>query len=277
MSDGVRMSWDLGAALAGTMIKQLQPACKRIAVGGSLRRGSVDVGDLELIAISDGEALYQAVDEWLYKGIVEKRLKSNGSPIAWARRYRAMLFQGVPVDLFVTCPSQWGLIHVLRTGPGKPESYWKGGANQYLVTQRRQGGLLPNDLRMADGWIWRGEKRLLTPEESDVYQLLGIPFIAPYYRSVQTYRAWQNEGPSGVERLRESQWHPALNRTGKEKYWPSVGWGGDSAFCSWGRYFRPYTNEMLIRLAERWPIAGKNDGMIGRTHVHAGAVAAAAN
>ncbi len=277
-----RMSWEAGAALAGELIEKLLPACKRLAVGGSLRRGSRDVGDVELIAISDGEALYEVIDGWLADGVVQKRLKGNGSPIAWARRYRAMIYDGVPVDLFITCPPQWGLIYLIRTGPGKADGDWKGGANQFLVTSRRQRGLLPSDLKIADGWIWRGEKRVDTPEEVDVFRLLGIPFIAPYLRSISTYSQWKNDKDGGLEALRERQWHPGLNRVPRSRFWPAVGWGRDrdQIYEACDGYYQPYSNDTLIRLAGRirGPIAGRKDGMIGGTgNVTDGAVAAGAN
>lgn len=182
MTEKRRRSWLEMAAIAGQLVRELSPACQRILVAGSLRRGRPQVGDIEIVAISDGDTLLDATDAWLASREVSKRLKSNNTPIAWGARFRAMVWRGVSVDLFITTPEQWGLISVIRTGPGTPDvgfEQWRGGANQMLVTPRAKGGLLPDEMRVADGWLWRGERRLRTPEESDVFRLIGLPLIAP--------------------------------------------------------------------------------------------------
>jgi hypothetical protein len=247
-----RMAWYDAAAVAGAILSQWRPATKRIAVGGSIRRGAADVGDVEIIAVSQGADLHDLLDQWLAEGKVQKRLKSDGSPIAWKDKYRAMLYHGVAVDLFITSPAQWGIIYLIRTGPGTcDDPRWKGGPSQMIVTQRSKGGLLPNDLNVKDGWIWRGDKRLSTPEESDVWKLLGIPEIAPYERTIATYSHWRGCGSGEVEALRDEQWYP-LSGTGRAKFWPAVGYPGrDNVFRPMEGYFVPYTPEMLIRLYER--------------------------
>lgn len=253
MTEKRRRSWLEMAAIAGQLVRELSPACQRILVGGSLRRGGPRVGDIEIVAISDGGALEALTDEWLAEGIAQKRLKSNNTPIAWGARFRAMTVCNVSLDLFMTTPAQWGLTSVIRTGPGTPDvgfEQWRGGANQMLVTPRAKGGLLPDGMRVADGWIWRGEKRLNTPEEADVFRLLGLPLIAPYLRGCAEYVRWKSAGSGGIERLRERH-HPALPSYSR---WPAVGWGGynpDVIFQPARDGFLPWRMDMLVSLAER--------------------------
>lgn len=253
MTEKRRRSWLEMAAIAGQLVRELSPACQRILVAGSLRRGRPQVGDIEIVAISDGDTLLDATDAWLASREVSKRLKSNNTPIAWGARFRAMVWRGVSVDLFITTPEQWGLISVIRTGPGTPDvgfEQWRGGANQMLVTPRAKGGLLPDEMRVADGWLWRGERRLRTPEDSDVFRLIGLPLIAPPLRSCAEYMRWKSAGQNGIERLRERH-HPALSYATR---WPAVGWGGynpDVIFQPARDGFLPWSMAALINMAER--------------------------
>lgn len=253
MSEKLRRSWMEMAAIAGQLVRELSPACQRVLVAGSLRRGRPQVGDIEIVAISDGGALEALTDEWLAGGVAAKRLKSNNAAIAWGARFRAMIVCNVSLDLFMTTPAQWGLISVIRTGPGTPDvgfEQWRGGANQMLVTPRSKGGLLPDGMRMADGWLWRRERRLRTPEESDVFRLIGLPLIAPYQRDCATYLRWRATRPEEIERLR-AQHHPALPY---RRQWPAVGWGGynpDVIFQPARDGYLAWGMAALVNMAER--------------------------
>jgi DNA polymerase/3'-5' exonuclease PolX len=89
-------------------------------------------------------------------------------------KYKQFTWQGMPVDLFVTTPPQWGLIATIRTGPSA--------FSQRLVTPRRRGGLLPSHLRVKDGWLWQDGQQVPTPEEADFFAALGIDWIDPWER-----------------------------------------------------------------------------------------------
>jgi DNA polymerase/3'-5' exonuclease PolX len=51
MSTGIRVPFAEAAAVAGNLALLLDPACSRLAVAGSIRRGSPGVGDIELVAV----------------------------------------------------------------------------------------------------------------------------------------------------------------------------------------------------------------------------------
>ncbi|HML22110.1 MAG TPA: hypothetical protein PKD09_10690 [Aggregatilinea sp.] len=249
-----RYPWLQMAALAGELVRELEPVCSRLSVAGSLRRGQDRIGDIELVAIADGTLLDEQCNEWLAHGIIEQRRKSTGSLLAWGSRYKAFVYDGIPVDLFITSAPQWGLIYQIRTGPGSSDQpRWPGGANQMLMTPHSRGGLLPDHdhdtLRVEGGWMWRGDRRLDTPEELDVYRLLGIPLIAPFFRDIPNYTRVRKEGSALVEHLREQQFHVGMAR---DTFWPVIGWctPGMIYFPS-GDYYLPYNNTALIRLADR--------------------------
>lgn len=172
--------------------------CERLQIGGSLRREKPLVGDIELIAIPKFKSHLNLLEvrcaDLLRVGYVTKRLNKNGVPIAWGQpgkpsREKAVVFSGVPLDLFIVLPDrQWGPTFLIRTGPGD--------ANEALVTQdgivNQHGirGTLPEYLAFRDGSIWRGDERLDTPEEADVFDALGMPYIPPNERSIQAYQLW---------------------------------------------------------------------------------------
>lgn len=51
MSTGVRFDYDIAKKVADKLVTTLAPACDRIEIAGSLRRGTDTVGDIELVCI----------------------------------------------------------------------------------------------------------------------------------------------------------------------------------------------------------------------------------
>ena len=49
MSEGARVPWDSGAKIAADLEALLMPACERIRVAGSIRRGKDTIGDIDLV------------------------------------------------------------------------------------------------------------------------------------------------------------------------------------------------------------------------------------
>ena len=190
--------------LALEVIALLGESCTRIAVGGSLRRGKKDIGDIEIICQPDFQPLptakggfiriKQNAVNWMCDSlrdqqIFQPRLNMTGNIEAWADRHKRAWYKGVKVDLFIVLPDRsWGYTMLLRTGPGD--------ANQALVTREgvynREGnrGICPQPYEFRDGDLHVGEQRIETPEEKDVFAALGLPYIAPPLRSVEMYQRW---------------------------------------------------------------------------------------
>jgi DNA polymerase/3'-5' exonuclease PolX len=179
----------------------LQDACERIEIAGSIRRMLAMVGDIEIVCrpkllMGHRSNFISAIDELLdeiipidgtlFAGDVrDKGLRWNNERPTNGTRYKRLIWVGqegplerIPVDLFcVLPPASWGALMAIRTGPA---DFSKG-----LVTKRRQGGAMPDELLQRDGALWGPEGRVETPEEEDYFRLLGIPCWAPEGRTAE--------------------------------------------------------------------------------------------
>ena len=192
---------------------RLAPACERVEVAGSIRRGRPDVGDVELVAVprvtpgrpdlfgTPTEAideLHALATELLAAGVLAHRPDRNGRP-AFGEKLKRVVFRGdageLPLDLFaVTPPAQFGVIFTVRTGPGA--------FSTRLVTARRYGGGMPEGFRVRDGALWDGERPVATPEEADLFAALGLPWLPPERRTdtvrpVRRESGWDWHDPTG--------------------------------------------------------------------------------
>jgi DNA polymerase/3'-5' exonuclease PolX len=206
MSQDLRIPLDDARQLCNEVIAMLDGTYTRIEYGGSVRRGKALVGDLELIAQVDRDGFDIRIDrrcvEAAQAGLLGKRMNKAGKAQAWGARYKAIAYQGLPLDLWIVRPDrQWGPTAVLRTGPGE--------LNQMLVTQRgykSQGylpGLCPRSLVWRDGGLYRlpeaaerpGEYaplpirsyRVDAETEEDVFALMGLPCLPPEERKPEAY------------------------------------------------------------------------------------------
>lgn len=195
--DETRIPLAQATALALEVVGMLGDFCERIAMGGSIRRGRTDIGDIEIVAkpYFEGKTnlLNIRLDQLLKDGVLSQRLNKNGHRIAWANRVRCAMYKGFALDVFIVLPDrQWGPTMVIRTGPGD--------ANAALVTKidvlNRQFdvmGVCPVGMQFKDGAIWGdgGSPYLDTPEEADVFAALGLPWIPPHLRTPGMYRRWR--------------------------------------------------------------------------------------
>jgi DNA polymerase/3'-5' exonuclease PolX len=174
----------------------LAPACERIEVAGSIRRERADVKDIELVAIAKqggrpvwGEPATAAGPlEGLVARLLQSRqlaldpaLKRNGSKMKRLLYTRGAI--RLPVDLFIVTPQNWGNQLVIRTGNAE----W----SHLLVTPRRQGGFMPDDMWHKDGYLWRAKdceegEVVPCPEEADFFREMGLPLAPPADRNADT-------------------------------------------------------------------------------------------
>lgn len=178
-------------SLAKDVVAVLSPACRRIEVAGSVRRGKEDVKDIEIVAVPDLEIKPAWIPLEFGKPLPVQHKTKLDEVLVFQRDHFKIKFEkqgdkykkftlidyGISVDLFlVTPPASWGVQMVIRTGPAD-FSHW-------MVTQKRYGGGLPNDVRVKDGAVWAESdgSKLPMPEEEDFLQLCGLGWLEPCQR-----------------------------------------------------------------------------------------------
>lgn len=175
--------------IAGQIYGQLDPACERLTIAGSIRRGRPDVGDIELVAIprfrDEPSSLWGDTTEIsvLAEVLAIEEREQVLERISGGDRYVKLrhLRSGLQVDLFITTPEQWGLILLIRTGPAD--------YSHRLMTEARR-----RNYHSGGGRLWAGRGHLPdvecscarmgfspvpTPTEESVYAALGLPFVPP--------------------------------------------------------------------------------------------------
>src|SRR5688572_8746561 len=167
--------------IAEDLIARFGPACERTEIAGSLRRERPQVGDIELGAIPRFGTRQGAAQGTLFepakpaRGEQVSRLWEaiDALGVACTKRgpvYRQFTWRGVRVDVYTCERGNWGWILFHRTGPG----YLRAKIGSMLVDR---------GFAAVDGWIWdaRGLSidRVETPEEADVFRILGIPHLPP--------------------------------------------------------------------------------------------------
>lgn len=169
---------------------RLEPACKRIAIAGSVRRGALEVKDVELVyiprLIEEPVSLFETapvpmtsklIADLVRKGYwrFDDQVKRNGP------KYQRLVYlaSGVVIELFRAQLENWGLQLVLRTGPAV--------FNKILVDRMR--GAMPVDMKMEDSFLWRRGRRVDTPTEMSFFEELGLPWIEPEERTAG--RLWE--------------------------------------------------------------------------------------
>jgi DNA polymerase/3'-5' exonuclease PolX len=175
MSTGQKLPYTKALKLAQAFIRDIRDKCERIEIAGSLRRHKPEVGDIEIVCIPkivQGRDLFGgpgAPQNLLEEYIGTYHLLKNGP------KFKQIALASINIDLFITTPAQWGVIYTIRTGCAE-FSHW-------LVTQRRNGGALPSNMRVNDGRIWIGDLLLETPAERDVFDAVGLHWIEPEDRT----------------------------------------------------------------------------------------------
>jgi len=167
--------------IADELVVRLKPSCERIEIAGSIRRERPLVGDIELVAIPRFEERDRPAQGTLFGP--ERPSRKERASLLWdavdalgvtcTKRgpvYRQFQWRGVRVDVYTCERGNWGWILFHRTGPG----YLRAKIGSMFVDR---------GYAAVDGWIWdaRGLSidRVPTPEEADVFRLLGIPELPP--------------------------------------------------------------------------------------------------
>lgn len=201
MSQGQPIPANAALTTAWGLVAQLEDACDRIQIAGSLRRRRAYVSDVEIVAAPRWENRVVEpgllINEWTPVDLLEERVDEllgdhrirlrdvethrSGGAIEITHKngpaYKALEADGIPVDLFVVRPpAEWGVIFALRTGPGD----W----NTRLVTECQAIGRRVRDGRV-EVWGSGHWQPIATPEEADFFRAVGQPWLDPDQRLVE--------------------------------------------------------------------------------------------
>lgn len=205
MSNGERYPFDMMLFIAEHLRDYLAPAVHQCDVAGSVRRHNGDpkrpqnatCGDIELVLDGDRDTVmtYLNAAPTRYEAISggERLVKFTLYLPARGRDVR------IPVQLnFATTLTSllWGTVSnygwklLLATG----DAEW----NQFLVLNRKHGGLKPDRIHKAEkstastistiGFLHINTEPQHTPTEQHVFDLYGIPFVEPHRRTGATAR-----------------------------------------------------------------------------------------
>jgi DNA polymerase/3'-5' exonuclease PolX len=163
--------------IASLLLTSLRPCCQRIEIAGSIRRRKSEIGDIEIVAIPVPSLDMFSNPSYEPHLLDLVNWKEYGEIIKSGHKYKQIaLTEGINLDLFiVTPPAQWGVQFLIRTGSAD--------FSHRFVTTKHHGGLLPGYLKVKDGAIWSHNHIIETPEEIDVFNLAGVPYVEPEMRT----------------------------------------------------------------------------------------------
>ena len=167
---------EVARAVARKIVEELRPACDRIEIAGSLRRGNPAVHDIDLVllpkAATEGFSLGGStpLEELLGALIV------RGSLASVRGRDKVKCFvatkTGIPVDLYVARRETWATLLLIRTG-----------SKEHNIRLARRAKELGMKLRASGDGIEDGHADVLKVDaEEDVFRILGLAYLAPENR-----------------------------------------------------------------------------------------------
>lgn len=199
------------------LVDILRPACERIEIAGSVRRGKPEVHDTEVVIIPTPDLL-PLTDDLINYGRAQYALYGEKLSKRWGNNYRGLLFGGIKCELFMTTEESWGYQYWLRTGPGTANTFIMQWLNWSKINApiRFQGGYgwyAPTWTHNGKGWAAVDKTRLRIASEEDLFAVLGMPFIPPSERTEAIYKKvlgardhqWPDYAPyfaSGPEQMR---------------------------------------------------------------------------
>jgi DNA polymerase/3'-5' exonuclease PolX len=156
----------------------LEPHCHRIEIAGSIRRCKPDVKDIEIVAIPRpydtglfASGIAPVVNQWKkVKGELPCKYTQRVLPACWNG-----ITKSIKLDLFFAEPGNWGLIYAMRTGSA---DY----SHKVLACEWVQKGYHSKGgfLHTASG------KPIAVPEEQDLFERIGVPYIQPELRDLRS-------------------------------------------------------------------------------------------
>lgn len=193
--------------LAQGLMQALLPVTNRREIAGSIRRGVRTPGDIEIVCVpnlvvvpmmdlfNDGitTAEYLSLNEWVHSqpdwklDVVQRRNGPRWKRLAYAPN------PSICCDLFITRQECWGVMFVIRTGPAD-------------FSEELMKLALRNSMEVREGQLWRihrDETRTVvpTPDEPSFFSALGVSYLRPNDRSVESLRRAISKGKTHAKTI----------------------------------------------------------------------------
>ncbi|MEK6883806.1 MAG: hypothetical protein AABY22_29525 [Nanoarchaeota archaeon] len=146
--------------LSKKLFKQLRPYCKRIEIAGSIRRGSLSPGDIDIVLIPKDK---EKLENFLKK---EKYIFIQGG-----EKESTWLFHRIKIELYYTNEQEWGAALLAYSG--------RRGSNIGLRIIARLKGL---KLTQHGLFNRRTGKRIAGKTEREIYKALNRRYKEPWER-----------------------------------------------------------------------------------------------
>lgn len=176
MSSDVRRPLSMAKEVGAEAVAMLSDTVTWAGLAGSVRRGKPMVGDIEIVVLADDvRAMCARLDKLVLDGVIAKA--RYGDIYRWGEKYRGFEFRDWRVEVFSSDPDNFGYIHWLRTGPSD--------ANEFVMRRLAEAD---SPYRARGGYWWRDGRKLRVADETELFRLLGVPYLAPHERELNAYR-----------------------------------------------------------------------------------------
>lgn len=180
------MKLNEASKIAERLANILRPWCERIEIAGSIRRKKLDVGDIEIVCIPKGviakfeqsHDLFGNTEHVVTKTAPCKEFidavniypKIKGEPDgSYTQR---MLPEGIKADIFMCHADNWGYILSIRTGSADF-------SKEILASTWVKYGY-----KGINGMLYRNGIPVPVREEKELFELLGLKYVEPPFRSL---------------------------------------------------------------------------------------------
>jgi DNA polymerase (family X) len=166
----------MALVVARRLVGALGPACERIEIVGSLRRGSTAVHDIDIVLLPKDAPEEFALGgvTLLEEAIAQLVSRGNLTPVRGKEKIKVFLASktGIPVDIYIATPETWATLLLIRTGSKDH--------NIKLAQRARELGM---KLRASGDGIERDDGNLLRVDaEEEIFRLLDVPYVRPEER-----------------------------------------------------------------------------------------------
>ena len=167
------MKLDQAREIAKEFTNSIDIYCHRCEIAGSIRRKKPDnIKDIEIVIIPRPEKLTEL------KAELEKYTIIKGK---FPGKYIQLKFLAKIIELFITDKAHWGCIFLIRTGSSEFNKALMSYARESCGKCFSNGRLWPMNMHTGEAMV-DFYKPYYTPEEKDVFRILGLEYVEPEKR-----------------------------------------------------------------------------------------------